>query len=145
MNPDTLCESVRPRLMAAMDGELEAAPAADREHLSGCPSCQQWLLELQHADARLQRLAYPDVQRDLWAALEPRILESEARPNIAPRLWIIGAIVLAWRVLQLWIELPLPALHAFVPMAAVVAALWSLAGDPLAVKTFAPELQKRGA
>jgi hypothetical protein len=31
-----------------------------------------------------------------------------------------------------------------VPLAAVAAALWTLAGDPLAVKTFAPELQKRG-
>ena len=131
--------------MAAIDGETDAALAADREHLSGCSSCQQWLIELQQMDTRLQRLAYPDAERDLWATLEPQIRQSDAQPNTTRRLWIIGALVLAWRVLQLWIELPLPALHPLVPIAAVVAALWHLAGDALAVKTFAPELQKRGA
>lgn len=145
MNPETLCERVRPRLMAAIDGEPDAARTADREHLSGCSACQQWLAELQKMETRLQSLAYPDAQRDLWASLEPRIRQSEARPNTTRRLWIIGALVLAWRVLQLWIELPLPVLHPLVPAAAVVAALWHLAGDPLTVKTFAPELQKRGA
>ena len=145
MNPDTLCEHVRPRLMAAIDGETDAALTADREHLTGCSSCQQWLIELQQMDTRLQRLGYPDAKRDLWASLEPRIRQSDAQPNTTRRLWMVGALLLAWRVLQLLIELPFPALHPLVPMAAVAAALWHLAGDSLAVKTFAPELQKRGA
>jgi hypothetical protein len=31
-----------------------------------------------------------------------------------------------------------------VPLAAAVAALWQISGDPLAIETSAPELQKRG-
>lgn len=130
--------------MAAIDGQTDAASAADRDHLSGCSPCQQWLAELRQMDSKLEQLAYPDARVDLWASLEPQLRQSDAPPNATRRLWLIGACVLAWRVLQLWIELPLPALHPLVPVAAVAAALWNLAGDPLAVKTFAPELQKRG-
>jgi hypothetical protein len=39
----------------------------------------------------------------------------------------------------------LPVLHPLVPLAAAVAALWQISGDPLAIETAAPELQKRGA
>jgi hypothetical protein len=35
-------------------------------------------------------------------------------------------------------------LHPLVPLAAAVAALWQISGDPLAIETSAPELQKRG-
>jgi hypothetical protein len=60
------------------------------------------------------------------------------------RLWLIGALVIAWRALQLMFDLPLPMLHPLVPLAAAVAALWQISGDPLAIETSAPELQKRG-
>ena len=145
MKPDTRCERVRPQLMAAIDGEIDAASAADREHLSGCSSCQQWVIDLEAMDGRLRRLAYPDARVDLWASVSTRIREIDAKPDATVRLWIIGSLVLAWRVLQLLIDLPLPALHPLVPFAATAAALWQLAGDPLAVKTSALELQKRGA
>lgn len=145
MNPDIQCETVRPRLMAAMDGETGEASSADRAHLAGCASCRQWLDGLGHLDGRLQRLAYPDPRIDLWTSLQPRIHDLDAKTDVARRLWVIGALVLGWRVLQLVIDLPLPALHPLVPIAAAAAALWRLAGDPLAVETFAPELQKRGA
>jgi hypothetical protein len=130
--------------MAAIDREADAASAADREHLSGCSSCQQWLTDLQRMDTRLQSLAYPDAPIDLWTSLQSQIRQGDATPDATRRLWVLGALVLAWRVLQLWIDLPLPALHPLVPFAAVAVALWLLAGDSLAVRTFAPELQKRG-
>jgi hypothetical protein len=147
VKPDTGCGHVRLKLMAAIDGEIDAASAADREHLSGCSSCQQWVRDLEGMDERLRRLAYPDARVDLWASVGTRIREIHPRPdaNATGRLWIIGSLLLAWRVLQLLIDLPLPALHPLVPLAAAVAALWQLAGDPFAVKTFASELQKRGA
>ena len=141
-NPE--CERVRPLLMAAIDGEPDAASGADREHLSGCSSCQQWLTDQQRMDTRLQSLAYPDARVDLWASVAPRIRKPDGTANATRRLWLLGALVLAWRVLQLWMDLPFPALHPLVPFAAVAVALWFLAGDALAVKTFAPKLQKRG-
>lgn len=145
MKPDTGCERVRLQLMAAIDGEIEAASAADREHLASCSSCRQWASDLEAMDGRLRRLAYPKARVDLWASVETEIRGIDATPDAAGRLWIIGSLLLAWRVLQLLIDLPFPALHPLVPLAVTAAALWQLAGDPLAVKTFAPELQKRGA
>jgi len=130
--------------MATTDGEVDAASAADRDHLTGCSSCQQWLSDLEAMDGRLRRLAYPDAHVDLWASVETRIREIEEKPDALRRLRVIGSLLLAWRLLQLLIDLPLPALHPLVPFAALAAALWQLAGDPLAVRTFAPELQKRG-
>jgi hypothetical protein len=130
--------------MAATDGEVDAASAADRDHLTGCSSCQQWLSDLEAMDGRLRRLAYPDARVDLWASVETRIREIEEKPDALRRLRVIGSLLVAWRLLQLLIDLPLPALHPLVPFAALAAALWQLAGDPLAVRTFAPELQKRG-
>jgi hypothetical protein len=130
--------------MAAVDGEIDAASAADREHPSTCLSCRQWLSDLEQMDGRLQRLAYPDARIDLWAPVESRIRAVGSKPNAARGLWIIGSLVLAWRGLQLLIDLPFPVLHPLVPFAVAAAALWLLAGDALSIKTFAPELQKRG-
>jgi hypothetical protein len=144
VKPDTGCERVRLQLMAALDGEIDAASTADHEHFSGCSSCLQWVSDLEAMDGRLRRLAYPDARVDLWAAVETRIRQIDAKPDALRRLQIIGSLVLAWRVLQLLIDLPLPALHPLVPFLAGAAALSQFAGEPLAVKTFAPELQKRG-
>jgi hypothetical protein len=36
----------------------------------------------------------------------------------------------------------MPELHPLVPLVATVAAVWLVAGDPLAIKTTAPELEK---
>jgi predicted anti-sigma-YlaC factor YlaD len=144
MKPDTGCEHARLQLMAAIDGEIDTASTADREHLSSCSSCEQWVDDLEAMDGRLRRLVYPAARVDLWASVSAGIRELAEKPDATGRLWFIGSLVLAWRVLQLVIDLPLPALHPLVPFAAATAALWQLAGDPLAVKTFAPELQKRG-
>jgi hypothetical protein len=128
--------------MAALDEEADAASSADRGHLSTCSSCREWLLDLEHVNGRLRQLAYPDAQVDLWGPIETRIREIEHRPNATRRLVVSGLVLLAWRVLQLLIDLPLPALHPLLPLAAAAVALWQLARDPLAIRTFAPELQK---
>jgi hypothetical protein len=129
--------------MAALDGEGTAAAdsrSAARQHLASCTSCSRWLRELESMNSRFQRLSYPGVQRSLWATVEGRL---DARQP-AHRLWLIGALVVGWRALELLIDLPLPALHPIVPLAFAVAALRIVARDPLAIETFAPELQKRG-
>ena len=148
MNPGSDCERVRLRLMAALDGEAApetADPGSDaRQHLALCPSCGRWLKDLESMSGRLQRVAYPDVRADLWAGVADRIHESQTRPTATQRLWIIGAFVLGWRILQLLIDLPFPMLHPLVPLTSAIAALWLMATDPLAIETVAPELEKRG-
>lgn len=147
MKPDTVCERVRLELMAALDGE--AAGAADphaqaRQHLAVCPSCGRWLRDLESLSGRLQRVSYPDAPLDLWARVQGRLGQPEARQPVTYPLWLVGALMVGWRALQLLIDLPFPALHPVVPLTAAIAALWLMACDPLAIETSAPELQKRG-
>ena len=138
------CERVRVTLMASLDGETGARSAADQAHLSTCVSCQQWLEQLQSMSGRLQELSYPRAQMDLWTAVEGRIAPADRRLGLSRWVWPIGGVVLGWRALQLFVDLPAPLLHPLVPLAAIVAVVWLIVGDPLAIETSAPELQNRG-
>lgn len=148
MNSGTDCDRVRLHLMAALDGEavreMTDAVTDSRRHLALCSACRGWLKDLESINSRFERVTYPGAQVDLWASVECRIRHSHTRLTVTQRIWLIGALVLTWRTLELLIDLPFPVLHPLVPLAAAVAALWQMAGDPLAIETFAPELQKRG-
>ena len=146
MKPGTNCERVRLQLMAELDGEpvptIDDPRAAARQHLLSCASCTQWLQNLETLNSRFHRFPYPDEELDLWGPLEGRLGQSDTRLTVTHRLTLIGALVLGWRALQLLIDLPFPILHPIVPLAGAIAALWLIARDPLAIETFAPELQK---
>jgi hypothetical protein len=144
MNTSTDCERVRMALMASLDGESDPPYDPDQQHLSTCSSCQRWLTDLQSMTGQLRDFSYPSAQVDVWTAVEGRIRQSDRVLAVPRRLWPIGAVVVAWRALQLFVDLPMPLLHPFVPLAATVAAVWLVAGDPLAIETSAPELEKRG-
>jgi hypothetical protein len=143
MNSSTLCETVRIAVMASRDGERDAPSADQEQHLLDCSSCRRWLKDIQSMTRDLQGLSYRDAQVDLWPLVEGRIRALNQGPSLPRWLWPIGAIVLAWRAFQLFGDLPLPMLHPLVPLAALVATLWLLAQDPLAIETSAPELEKR--
>ena len=93
---------------------------------------------------RLARAPYPGRSPHLWGAVEGRLRQADAGRMATRRLWLVGALVVGWRALQLLFDLPLPAVHAVVPLACALVAFWMMARDPLAIETFAPELQKRG-
>jgi predicted anti-sigma-YlaC factor YlaD len=130
--------------MASVDGEAEQPSEQVRQHLSSCGSCRAWLTDLESLSGELRGLAYADSARDLWPGVEGRIRRRDAGP-VSGRLVAIAVLVLAWRGLQLFVDVPLPMLHPLVPLAAVVAAVWHLAGDPLAIETFAPELRSEAS
>jgi len=140
INPE--CERARIAIMASLDeqGDLRIAP--ELAHAATCVACRQWVEELQRMTARLQQLPYQAEQRDLWTSVRSRI--GEAEPRSLRGLRAMGGVVLAWRALQLFVDLPLPMLHPLVPLAAAVVVLWKIAGNALAIATFAPELEKRG-
>ena len=153
MKTTTDCERVRLTLMASLDGESDARSASDQQHLSTCASCRRWLEDMQAMSGRLHGLSYPNAQMDLWTAVESRIRQSRLRQgygeagerrSLLHRLWPVLAIVLGWRALELFVDLPIPLLHPLVPLVAAVVAVWRLGGDPMAIATSAPELQKRG-
>ena len=138
------CERVRVQRMASLDGEGGPLAEPDRDHLSSCSSCQRWLADLESMTARFDRLPYPDAQVDLWPAVARQVRRVDSRRSLPRRLWPIGALLLGWRVLQLSIDLPIPVLHLLVPLAAAVTivVVWKVAGDPLAIETWCPELRK---
>lgn len=148
MNSFTDCDRMRLSLMAAFDGETDAGvadPGADaRRHAAFCSSCDKWLQDLESMNSRFQGVSYPAGQRDLWASVQARFHESEAKQSLTYSLSLIGALVLGWRVLQLLIDLPFPFLHPVAPLAGAIAAFWVIARDPFAIETYAPELEKRG-
>ena len=144
MSTSNDCERARMTLMASLDGEGEAPTAQDGQHLATCASCQRWLQDVQSMTGRLQGLSYPGASVDLWPAVEARVRQAERGPALSRQLWVIGGLVLAWRAVQLFVDLPFAPLHPLIPLAAAIAAIWLIAGDPLAIETSAPELQKRG-
>ena len=145
MNSTTECERARMTLMASLDRESGPDSASAPEHLTHCTSCRHWFEDLQAMTGQLQGLSYPRVQRDLWSAVAEQIGQAEERRDLARRLWPIGGVVLGWRALQLFVDLPITLVHPLVPIAAAVAVVWLVTGDALAIQTSAPELQKRGA
>ena len=143
MNTSTLCETTRIAVMESRDGERDAPSADQEQHLLDCSSCRRWLEGIQSVTGDLQALSYRNAHVDLWPAVESRIRELNQGPALPRWLWPIGAIVLVWRALQLFGDLPIPMLHPLVPLAALIATFWLVAQNPLAIETSAPELEKR--
>jgi predicted anti-sigma-YlaC factor YlaD len=143
LEPD--CQRARLELMAALDGEAAegttAAASDAKQHLASCASCERWLQDFEELNRRFEGAAYP-AREDLWPSVQPRLRHPAP---VMGRLWVVAAIVLAWRSLQLLVDLPYPMVNLLIPLAVVVAALWQVSRDLLAVQTFAPELDKRGA
>ena len=148
MNLEPDCERARLELMAALDGEAPGgahAPQADaKKHLQSCAACGHWLQDFEALNRKFEGVAYR-ANEDLWPSLQPRLERPVAKAPVMDRLWVAAGIVLAWRSLQLLVDLPYPVVNLLIPMEIVVAALWQLSRDALAIQTFAPELEKRGA
>ena len=148
MNPGPDCERARHQLMAALDGETVAAeaepPAEARHHLGYCASCGQWWQDLEALNRRFHGVLYRGEDVDLWAVVRRKLDDSDAGQPLTYWLGLIGALVVGWRALQLFVDLPFPVLHPVVPLAGAIVGLWLIARDPLAIETFAPELEKRG-
>jgi hypothetical protein len=144
VNPNTDCERVRMTLMASLDGESDPESAPDRQHVLTCASCRRWLENLESMTSQLHGLPYQDAQVDLWTAVESQIRQTDEWLTLSRRLWPVGAVVLVWRAVQLFVDLPVPLVPQLVPLTAAVVAMWLVVGNPLAIATSAPELQKRG-
>ena len=134
----TDCERVRVAVMASLDGESDQPSGPDREHLSTCDGCGRWLVDLQSLTLQLQGLAYQPAPVDLWPSVERNLREARSQPT----LWMAAAAVVAWRALQLFVDLPVPALHPLVALLATAGAAWLIVGNPLTIETSAPELEK---
>ncbi len=136
------CDRVRMHLMASMDGEVEQGSSldADREHLSSCSACQQWLNELAGVTTAIDGLSYARPQRDLWPSVQAQLHRDRQSERMLRWLLPIGVLALAWRALQLF--LPLPELVSLVPVIAAVVLVARIGRGLLAIETWAPELRQ---
>ena len=98
--------------MAALDGETVAAAAEPRadaqQHLASCASCGQWRQDLEAMNRRLHGVSYPGVDVDLWVAVRARVHQLDAGRPLTYRLGVIGALIVGWRAVQLFLDLPFP-------------------------------------
>ncbi len=145
--PHTDCGDILMAVMSEIDRETDGArPAWIDAHLAECSGCRDAVAGMVRMHANLERLTYEAPAADLWPAVEARLaprVPSAVRETLA--LALIVPAALAWRALQVSIDLPLPVWNVVVPFAAAVIVLRWLAGDPLAISASTPALQQEGA
>ena len=137
------CERARVVWMASLDDAAARPDAASAAHLSTCDACERWQQDMTSVNDRLRTLEYPRARVDLWNAVRLQI-QPDVRSHAVERIRLIGAAVVGWRALELFVDLPLPWLHPIVPIVTVALVIWRMGGDVLAIQTAAPELQNRG-
>jgi predicted anti-sigma-YlaC factor YlaD len=138
------CDEVRIAVLARLDGErADVAPDQVDAHVAHCPSCRAAIAGLEAIHGDLARVDYERLDIDLWPILEPRVA-AEA-PTAASRelRGIVGltAVLVAWRLAQLVLDLPAPVINSIVPLALIVLVLRRTTGDPFAIRRSLRQLQ----
>lgn len=129
------CEDVRMAVWALRDGESASMGQAEvDDHLTTCAECRTAVAGIELLDRNLSRVHYERLDADLWPELRPAIatLSRPERVSAGALLGLI-AVLVAWRIGQLLLDLPAPVVNSIVPFACVVFVLWRLVGDPFAI------------
>lgn len=129
------CEDVLMAAMALADGEKESglARAEIDAHLAGCENCRFEMEQAAGTIRLLEARARRTHEADLWPEIEKRISKNAKSP--APVLWLLGALLIAYKLLEM---LPGEAPgHAFriVPVVIVAAVFILLRENPFKIKT----------
>ena len=147
-NDPTRCTEIQMAALARLDGEPTGLPAAAIDaHIAGCPTCQAALAGLSAVHSNLGRVDYERLETDLWPAVGPRL--ARRAPARAPRergaILGLTAVLVAWRLAQLLLDMPAPVVNSVVPLVLTVLVLRRLFGDPFALRLSPHQLQERGA
>jgi hypothetical protein len=96
------CETALLAKMAEMDGEeTELSAEQINLHVATCEQCCQEIEQMQAADTLLKRQTRREQTADLWAALETQIGAQEVvQKGWKPFAWL-GALLVAYKVLEL--------------------------------------------
>lgn len=139
------CDDVLAGVMASLDGETPAVPAAQIElHLTGCTRCREAVVAMTSLQRQLTNVTYAGPPLDLWPEVGKRIGQS-TRPHGWVAFALVAALCIAWRTGQLLLDLPLPVLNGVVPLTlSLLLARW-LVGDPLAINESTPDLRQERA
>jgi predicted anti-sigma-YlaC factor YlaD len=106
------CASVRRRVEALVDGEVDARQAADlRAHIAACGMCRAHHAEASSLPARLAAIRTPEPPSGLLEGVLRRVRAERVEPA---RVWAPLAVELALFVVVLWYVSGLDGLVAFV-------------------------------
>ncbi len=125
------CSTIQSMLSPYVDGDLQAAQAeALGRHLQGCERCRKALDDLQLIVSAAEKLAEATPPRNLWPAIEHRLLTS---PQRAPAKRPAPAPLSGWRPRIAWA----------LSVASIFVALFLLRDHILPPKTIPPPPQSQ--
>lgn len=131
------------QLSALLDDELdEAAAAAVRAHVAGCPECQSVLADLEAIRTQARAWAHVDATpaSDLWPGVLSRLDAADADGS-APSLSRAGVVVpgpARWYARRWTVGVPELALAASLAAAVAGALVWSRPSPPAEVAAVTP-------
>ncbi len=90
---------------------------------------------------------YERLDVDLWPSLAEQVSASVPQRSRREHRAILGltAVLVAWRLAQLLLDVPAPVINSVVPLALIVVVLRRLAGDPFALRLSPYQFQEKGA
>ena len=142
------CAEVRLAALARLDGESAELSAEEIDgHIAGCRACQLALAGLSSVHAGLGRMDFERLDVDLWPSIASHVRASRPHRSRWEHGVILGltAVLVAWRLAQLLIDVPAPVVNSIVPLALIVIVLRWIARDPFALQVSSSQFQEKGA
>jgi len=130
------CEDFLTAKMCELDGEQPEISAEQIQlHLASCDNCQQEFRQILNVDNLLKRQSRREQDADLWSAIENRIEAKPAwQPNWQPFL-VLGAFLVAYKLLEMLPETDLGLAFKIVPVIFIVALFAFLKENPFKINT----------
>ncbi len=128
------CENALIAKMAEIDGE-ETEISAERInlHLATCENCRQEIEQMQSADNLLKGQARREQTADLWSAIQTRIGPKEVSQNGWRPFALLGALLVAYKLLEMLPEQNFGLAFNLVPLIFIVATFVFLKENPFKI------------
>lgn len=128
------CEDALTAKMAEIDGE-ETEISAERIdlHLATCENCRREVEQMRSADNLLKGNARREQTADLWSAIETRIDAKEVSQNDWKPFALLGALLVAYKLLEMLPEQTFGLAFNLVPLILIVATFVFLKENPFKI------------
>ena len=130
------CENVLMAKMAEIDGEAAEFSSGQMDlHLAACANCRQEIEQIRAADNLLRRQTRLEQDADLWSAIEKQIgVEPASQIGWKPFV-LVGALLVAYKLLELLPERDFGLAFKLVPLVFIVALFVFLKENPFKINT----------
>jgi predicted anti-sigma-YlaC factor YlaD len=130
------CEDFLMAKMAELDGEKTEISAEQIQlHLDACENCRQEFAQMQNTHNLLKRQNRREQNANLWAAIEERIEAVPSRQTNWQPFLVLGAFLVAYKLLEMLPETDLGLAFKIVPVIFVVVLFAFLKENPFKINT----------